>query len=262
MRTAWEGTKPRERAKQRDFVFDEKAHAYFLDGKPMIGCTTALGVIAKPALVPWAAKMAVGYIEEEVRKIAEKNDSIEWVKEFGDQWARILKEAKGAHARKRDKAADDGTELHAAVEEWVGRCIEENKGEPVGGKIDLRIRKFIEWAVKEKIRFLASEKRLYSEQLWVAGTCDLMFEKDGKRYLGDIKTYKKIWDRVPVIQCAGYALMAEEMGEEKFDGYCIVCLPKERAFNEVEDVLWSWDTEGDREAFVSAVKLYKYLQQK
>ena len=38
-----------------DFVFDEKEHAYFLNGKPMMGCTTVLSVIAKPALIQWAA---------------------------------------------------------------------------------------------------------------------------------------------------------------------------------------------------------------
>jgi hypothetical protein len=85
---------------------------------------------------------------------------------------------------------------------------------------------------------------------------------------------------VPLIQCAGYALMWEEMGRaaaddfntiklgghkfkaKSIDGYCVICLPKERAFNEAEDVLWSFDTEGDREAFLSAVRLYRYLNNK
>src|SRR5271170_7952713 len=30
------------------FVFDEKKHLYFYDGKPMTGCTTILGILAKP----------------------------------------------------------------------------------------------------------------------------------------------------------------------------------------------------------------------
>ena len=42
-----------------EFVFDEKEHAYFLNGKPMLGCTSVLGVIAKPALIQWAANEAV-----------------------------------------------------------------------------------------------------------------------------------------------------------------------------------------------------------
>jgi hypothetical protein len=140
----------------------------------------------------------------------------------------------------------------------------------------LPISPFIQWAIKEDVRFIATEQRLYSKELWVAGTCDLIFEKNGKRYIGDIKTYKKIWDRVPLIQCAGYALMWEEMRWNNYqtgkiddgpyplniDGYCVICLPKERAFNEAEDVLWSFDPEADKKAFISAVTLYKYLNQK
>jgi hypothetical protein len=266
-----------------EFIFDEKAHAYFLNGKPMMGCTTVLGVIAKPALINWAARMAVEYIyaNSSLKPEKENNNKIWQVTEH------TLEEARTAHAKKRDKAADAGTDLHALVEEYVRDCIATKKGYAISttGYPDLApIQAFIDWAIKEKIRFIASEQRLYSKSLWVAGTCDLIFEKDGKRYVGDIKTYKKIWDRVPLIQCAGYALMYEEMQQgtlaqhpedisdgipdfsethgPKIDGYCIICLPKERAFNEAEDVLWSWDTEGDTEAFRAAVKLYTYLKQK
>jgi hypothetical protein len=185
----------------------------------------------------------------------------------------LLEEARKAHAQKRDKAADDGTVLHAEVETLIKHVIEKHDGviTSVSAPND-KVQAFANWAIKENIRFIASEAKLYSKELWVAGTCDFIFEKGGKRYVGDIKTYKKIWDRVPVIQCAGYALMYEEMSvvdvpkfgkaqTNAIDGYCIVCLPKERDFNEEEDVLWSWDTEGDRQAFLSAVTLYKYLKQ-
>jgi hypothetical protein len=55
------------------FVFDEKKHLYFYDGKPMTGCTTILGVLAKPALIPWAAKMAVEYIAQHGTSTPEGN---------------------------------------------------------------------------------------------------------------------------------------------------------------------------------------------
>jgi hypothetical protein len=258
-----------------DFKFDAKKHAYFLNGKPMLGCTSVLGVIAKPALVPWAAKMATEYISANCdfvkEDVAEGNDGYFKVREAD------LSEAKSAHRKKKEDAADKGTDLHALVEEYVKWCIE------LGGNAQMPIvahyverwaplQFFIEWAQKQEIRFIATEQRLYSKSLWVAGTCDLIFEKGGKRFVGDIKTYKKIWDRVPLIQCAGYALMLEEMSgfhmdvetrvpNEAIDGYCVICLPKERSFNEAEDVLWSFDPQTDREAFISAVKLYKYLNQ-
>ncbi len=246
-----------------DFQFDEKRHAYFLNGRPILGCTSVLGVIAKPALVPWAAKMTADYASAHIESGRAYNE---------DELAEIFSEAKVAHRKKKEDAAEKGTDLHAQVEEWVKFCIETNEGVPqLGGMEPSTLRSFQEWAQKQDIRFIATEQRLYSKDLWVAGTCDLIFEKGGKRFIGDIKTYKKIWDRVPLIQCAGYSIMYEEMngahtslsatGSQFIAGYCVICLPKERTFNEVEDVLWSFDPQTEREAFISTVKLYKYLNQ-
>jgi hypothetical protein len=116
---------------------------------------------------------------------------------------------------------------------------------------------FVNWAVENDIRFLASEKRFYSKSLLVAGTADLIFEKDGKRYVGDVKTFKKLWDRTPMFQCAGYALLAEEMGEPKFDGYCVLRLSEDGTF----EAKWSYDVEGDTRAFLACVELYRQLNQ-
>lgn len=233
------------------FVFDEKRHLYFYDGKPMTGCTTILGILAKPALIPWAAKMATEYVRSEL-KLTDK-----W--KWSDELPRILEEAKGAHARKRDDAAESGTDLHALVEAWVRACIQENDGYPKVVEQGL-IFEFTKWAIKENVRFIATETKLYSKELWVAGTVDMVFEKGGKRFIGDIKTYKKIWDRVPMFQMAGYGIMWREMGNPPVDGHCIICLPKERAFDEENDVMWSFDPEGDEQAFRAAVTLYRALQ--
>jgi hypothetical protein len=182
------------------FAFDADTHSYYFDGKPMTGCTTILGVLAKPALIQWAANEAVKFIRDNaphVDSIGERETSYEVSPE-------LLDEARTAHARKRDDAAEKGTDLHALVEEYVRQCIERRDGKPDLVPLYESIQPFIKWAVDNNIRFIASEKQLYSKELWVAGTCDLVFEKDGKRYVGDIKTYAKIWDRTPFYQCAGY----------------------------------------------------------
>lgn len=243
----------------------EENHVYFADqegSKRYTGVTTILGVLNKPALVPWAARMAVEYVYE---KFEETKD----ITKLGE----YLEQAKTAYAKKRDKGADEGTKTHALVEEYVNACITDFDGEPKHQMFE-GIEPFVEWARKENIRFISAETPLVSEKLWVAGTADLIFEKDGKRYIGDIKTYKKIWDRTPMYQCAGYALMWEEMQMEKkplppingeavltpiYDiaGYCIINLPKERAFNEKEDIRWSYDVAGDTKAFLACVELYK-----
>jgi hypothetical protein len=241
------------------FVFDEATHSYFYDGRPMSGVTSILSVIAKPALIGWAAKMACESVREKAT-VAE----LDGVKLYTIGEADLV-EAQKAHAKKKDDAAQKGTDLHALVEAYVGECVA-NAGGAVLNPYDPKyqpIEKFIGWATENNIRFIASEKQLYSKELWVAGTCDLVFEKDGKRFVGDIKTYAKIWDRVPFFQCAGYSIMVEEMthadlGEEadKIDGYCVLRLSKDGTF----EAQWSYDIEGDRKAFLACVELYRALQ--
>lgn len=236
------------------FTFEPEKHVYKYDGKKMTGCTTILGVLAKPQLVPWAARMACDYIRDNAMVLSESVEQTYLATEA------ILKEAQVAHAKKRDDGATKGTDTHAQVEDFVKECIADNNGYPIVDRTltaSAILTQFIHWAHDNEIRFIASEAQFYSKSLWVAGTADLIFEKEGKRYLGDIKTYKKIWDRTPFYQCAGYALMAQEMGEPAFDGYCIINLPKERNFKESEDIKWSFDIKGDTDAFLACVTLYR-----
>lgn len=257
MKTATKKEKP------LGFRFDEGTHKYFMDGKPMTGCTTILGVLNKPALVPWAARMAVDYVKD-VWDIDTAHTK-EW---FLNE---VYEAAKNAHAKKRDEGAAKGTDTHALVETYIKFAIKALDGQAfLTPEVPSEVVPFAKWATKENIRFVASEQKLYSKSLWIAGTADFIFEKDGKRYIGDIKTYKKIWDRTPFYQCAGYALMWEEMqngepitddtlltGKQLVDGYVVFNLPKERAFDESQDVLWSFDIEGDTRAFKACVEIYR-----
>ena len=235
------------------FEFDPVKHVYTLDGKPLTGVTTILGVINKPALVAWASKMAVEHIKG--NSPWDEAQSVYLVSESA------LDDAKQAHRRKKEDAGEKGTDLHALVEEYVKMCIAANTTAITFPPSDLPkfepIVEFIRWAQTNKIRFLESEKRMYSRNWRLAGTADLIFEKEGKKYIGDVKTYAKIWDRVPFFQCAGYANFYEEMSEGKdhIDGYCVLRLSKDGSF----ESKWSFDTEGDTKAFFAAVELYRQL---
>ncbi len=240
-----------ERPTEDVFEFDAKSHVYKLNGKRMTGVTTILGVINKPALVGWAARVAVEHIESiwHGGVLYTRKD----VKE-------VLEEAKGMHLRKKEAGGTKGTDAHSKVEDYVKERIERFKGIPVAlGPTypDQTIAPFAQWAVDNKIRFLDSERKFYSKSLFVAGTADLLFEKDGKRYVGDVKTFKKLWDRTPMFQCAGYALLAQEMGEPKFDGYCVLRLSEDGSFEDK----WSYDVEGDTRGFMACVELYRQLNQ-
>ena len=51
-----------------NFTFDEARHLYKLDGKPLTGVTTILGVLAKP-LTQWAANCAVDHLKKVGKKL-------------------------------------------------------------------------------------------------------------------------------------------------------------------------------------------------
>ena len=104
--------------------------------------------------------------------------------------------------------------------------------------------------------FTASEKRLYSETHWIAGTLDAVVEIEGKKYVCDFKTTSGIYDRTPFAQCAGYRLMLEEMGEKDFDGSVIVRIGKDGTFEEK----FSYDYSTDKKIFLACLELYKGLK--
>lgn len=230
------------------FYFDSDTHRYFMDGKLMTGCTTILGVMAKPALIQWAANKATEYIREHVAYAILGED--------GGFWAvkpSTVEEARTAHAKFRDKRAEEGTDLHAIAEKWIKECIEMTDGAP-SVPAPKEISAFANWAHMEGIRFKNSEVKLYSKSLFIAGTADFIFEKGGKLFVGDIKNKKKIYGREPFFQCAGYSIMKNEMDGDEFNGYCVV-----RLWEDEIETLWSYDVEGDKEGFMCCARLYRLL---
>lgn len=224
------------------FKFNKEGHYYELDGKRMYGITNVLGVIAKPALIGWAARTACEYVRDNLKTL----DNLEVV----------LAEAKNAHNRKKEAAGDKGHNTHSLIETLVLEAIRGHGGYLQGASDNPQVQHFIDWADKNGIKFLESEKQLYNQDLFIAGTVDLVFEKNGKTYIGDIKTYAKLWDRTPMLQCAAYGLMYEKMFGKKIDGYCVLLLTKTGEFKEQ----WSYDVSGDTEGFLAAYKLFKTLE--
>ena len=229
------------------FYFDEEKHRYYIDQKQLTGVTTVLGVLAKPALIQWAANEAIKYLMEHITELL----TFPIVKERVDE---ILEKARTAHAQKRDKSADIGTLAHAEVEKY----IKTGNWTPTGNKqIDDMVMLFIVWAQKEKVKFLASEKVVHSKVHWFGGKMDFLCEIDGKTYLGDYKTGSGIYFEM-FLQCAAYQLALEEQEPEtKIDGHIIVNTTKDGKFN----VETHYDFEATKKGFLSALELYKLMNE-
>src|SRR3990167_9083115 len=198
------------------YTFNKEKHIHELDGKPLIGVTTALSVIAKPALIQWAANMAEDYLQEN------------WGKNGQDNWLELCKEARTAHRKKKEKAGEQGTDVHAVIEEHIREAIEKNKGgiSELAFSDTPQIKHFLDWARENKVKFIESEKHIYSEKLWIGGILDMVFEMDGKRWIGDVKTGSAIYNE-HFFQMAAYEMCLEEMGEKEIDSYLVINLKKD-----------------------------------
>jgi CRISPR/Cas system-associated exonuclease Cas4 (RecB family) len=225
-----------------EYKFEEGRHIHTLNGKPLMGITTVLGVISKPMLIQWSANMAVDYIKD---NWFDKQETLEG-------WEEVLKEARTAHRKKKEKAGDWGTAVHLAIENWIKLKKEEPELDDVGMKV---FNQFRAWAEENSVKFLESEKHLWSEKMWTGGIVDLVIEMDGKRYIADIKTSSGIYNEA-FFQMAAYDLMLKEMGEGKdIAGYIVINLKKDGTM----DLKMATDMQLNQDAFLSALSLYKII---
>ena len=237
------------------YAFNENQHMHTLNGKALHGVTTVLQVISKPALIQWAADQAIATIKEKaVHTISE----IPPLQEAYYVSPALLEEARYAHRRKKEKAGDWGTLVHKAVEVYVSAKM----GKPIGNpplldeKGNEVLKKFKDWAESNKIRFLESEKHVWSKKLCVGGILDLVFEMDGKTYVGDIKTSTGIYDEA-FYQMAAYDLCLKEMTSQyDIDGYIVINLRKDGKM----DLKMAENLGINREAFLAALTLHKIKQ--
>lgn len=226
-------------------TFNEARHLYTLDGKPITGVTTILGVIAKPALINWAANMAVDYIQNSYPYALNNKGKIN-EEVFENQ----LKEARKAHTQRKGEAANIGTLVHKWIEKWIANHDMPLPEDEAQKKM---CQNFIDWTKEKQVEFLASEQQVYSESFWFCGTFDFLAKINGRTYLGDIKTSSGIYDEM-FAQCSGYQICYNEMYPDvKIDGHVIVNLKKDGKMQ----TKYSFDYAGFRKMFLGALAIYR-----
>lgn len=246
------GNKMNRDHETEEYRFNEQAHLHELnvDGKwkALTGVTTILSVISKPALIQWAANMAIDYIKEKLSYVMEEGIDEETAMKRAIE---VMADAKVAHRKKKESAGDWGTDIHSKVESFIKDTIAGKESD-----VDEKIKSFVEWSHKENIKYLSTEKHVYSKSMWVGGIADFICEIDGKLFVGDVKTSSNIYPE-HFIQASAYAEMLKEMGNPAVDGVIIVNLDKkggfkvEKMFNPVRYF----------EAFKCALGLYRFTEE-
>jgi hypothetical protein len=219
------------------FINEKGEHLHELDGKPLIGTSTVVGVMAKP-LTWWVADLAVkelGWVkkadprkvtrseveENEKERMGAAIDQLDAYKMmFAPDYIKLLDKAYRAHADSLTKSADKGTDMHGELEAYVKVCINENSGKPfpTGTEGHPAVNIFAVWAVENVERFIASEVHCYSERLWTGGITDCIFEdKQNRTAIMDFKSSKEAY-LSQFFQIAGYDIAISENGIFDSDG--------------------------------------------
>lgn len=197
--------------------FYPASHRYKLQGEKtyLISATGATGMIDKSrVLIPWA----VGLTTQHLRAYLEQATSPTFT---ADELLPVIDEAGRQHQIKKETAATAGSAVHKFAELYAQAKInstptpeipEDESEQVING-----IMAFLDWYSGNKVKFLETERLVYSRQYGFVGILDVVAEVNGSKILLDYKTAKGIYTEMHY-QLAGYrGAYDEEMDYIKGD---------------------------------------------
>lgn len=177
-------------------------HGYRIDGTKVLGVTSVVGVLDKPALIQWAAKQAAELAVNEWDRLGDL------------PVAQRLEELSRAHRKTSTTAANRGTEIHRYADKLLAGT-EVHVPDELAGPVNAYARHLDRW----KIEPIAAETPVGHPDYGFAGTADLWGRvgvRDNAVALLDVKTGKGVYDETG-LQLAAYrysAIMQPEKGVE------------------------------------------------
>lgn len=168
-------------------VYRDRDHSYYLAGERVPSVTSCTGVLAKPALIWWAAKEAASYAADNVEQLAA----------VGRQG--FVEDATRAHMRARDTASKIGSDLHAHAE----RLARTGEAPDVPPDDLAMVTQAVDFLDALAVEPLAAERAVYHDTFQYAGRFDLVATIKGEVWLLDFKTGKSgVWPEMALQQSA------------------------------------------------------------
>lgn len=209
-----------------ELVFDDVKHTYEANGEIVFGVTSITGILDKPALLYWVNNTDCEYLE----KALKPGTVIDEISKSA-----LINGMKGLFRKKSQEAADIGTMFHKWLEQYLNAGINGDPlpEMPVNPHMRAAIEAFLDWTRANKVKFIASERKIYSKKYKYAGTLDAIGYVNGKLSIIDFKTSSGIYDDM-FVQVAAYANAVEEEDGVKIEDCYIVRVPKDGSEFEVQ----------------------------
>jgi hypothetical protein len=195
-------------------------HMYYIEGKRKTGVTTYLNIKDKStALLSWSREQIAAALLDLFDK-----------KGAQPQMQTILN-CVFEPERTLAKAGDIGSKIHDWIEGYIKHRLKEKGYEkmpemPEDQNVLTGVTSFLEWESAHKVKFLWSEKILYSRKYDYIGRGDFAAKVDGEVCLCDIKTGNGMYNSVRA-QTAAYAMADTEECGQKYSGRWAIRIAKE-----------------------------------
>jgi hypothetical protein len=224
--------------------FDSAKHQYRVikNGRryKVPSVTGIVSVLAKPALIQWAANSSVELCKGAI------SPGVEYSETYLEEVWRAARKASGGI---KSEAASKGTEIHRALEASF-------RGGDGDSGTNVTVKAVRDCLDALHIRPLESERKIYSCRHRYSGTLDLLGETDGKLVLVDFKTSKGIYPEFR-LQTAAYVFAYEEETKTHIDSRVILQIADT---GEVTSHAYNKEAQkGDFLAFLGALRLKTHI---
>lgn len=194
------------------------SHQYWVDGKRKTGVTTIIGIKDKStALVSWATEIGADFLCDKLRA--------------GEEITELdILRAQDLHRERKQEAADLGTKIHEWCEQYIKTKLK-IKGYsmpdmPEEKAVQIGVNSFLDWEKEHKVKFVSSERIVYSRKYDYIGKMDIEAMVDGELCLVDLKSSNGLYNTVRM-QTAAYLKADEEEAKKKYVGRWAIRLAKE-----------------------------------
>ena len=228
-----------------EIEFYEKSHMYKLKGQKgrLLSVTACTGIIDKSAPLIW---WAIGLTKAHLLENLNTGDGVDEL---------VIEEACKQHILRKEKAATIGTLVHSWCEKYANG---EKLPMPKNKNVLNGVIAFLKFAEEHKVKFIATEKLVYSKKHGFVGLMDVVYKEKGKLVAGDFKTSKSGHYPEYKFQLSAYRGADEEESKVKYDRSVILHFDKENGeFEAIE----CEEHEKDYKAFLACLDIKKRLKE-